>query len=124
MSPLGDYAHQRLVRALARRLDDMAPPGSGIEALPGGNVSPDPHTLVIPDIVVVGPEVDGLMVPPSDILLIVEITSPSTRRRDLTLKRELYREWKVPFVIVDRGRDPATVTAYGDLPEWVGELTV
>jgi Uma2 family endonuclease len=124
VSPLGDYGHQRLVRRLGRRLDDMAPPGSGIEALPGGNVSAAPHTLVIPDIVVVGPEVDGLVADPSNVLFLVEITSPTTRRRDLTLKRELYREWKVPFVIVDRGQKPAAVIVEGELPEWVGDLTI
>jgi Uma2 family endonuclease len=124
VTPLGDYEHQRLVRALGRQLDDMLPPGSGIEALPGGNVSAGPQTLVIPDIVVVGPEVKGLVVPPSDILLVVEITSPSTRRRDLLLKRELYREWKLPFVIVDRGQEPAAVVVEGDVPDWVGRLSV
>jgi Uma2 family endonuclease len=118
VSPLADIAHQRLVMRLARLLGDMPPPASGIEALPGANVSPDPHTLVMPDIVVVGPDVDGLMAHPSELLFIVEITSPSTRRHDLIFKRELYREWKVPFVIVDRGQTPAALIVEGDLPEW------
>jgi len=48
----------------------------------------------------------------------VEITSPSTRRRDLTIKRQLYDEWKVPYLVVDRGTSPHTYIGYGGQPAW------
>jgi Uma2 family endonuclease len=35
---------------------------------------------------------------PRDLLLAVEVESPSTRRRDRTLKSEVYREWGVRHV--------------------------
>jgi hypothetical protein len=89
----------------------------------GLNVVAGPRTLVIPDIGV-GAAGSGLSLRPDELVLVVEIASPSTRRRDLVLKRELYREWKVPFVIVDRGQEPAVVVVEGDVPDWVGQLSV
>jgi hypothetical protein len=44
----------------------------------------------------------------------------STHRRDLSIKRELYLEWKVPYVVVDRTDGPYALSAHGPpLPEWV-----
>jgi Uma2 family endonuclease len=54
---------------------------------------------------------------------VVEVTSPSTRRRDLTAKRDLYRDWEVPMIIVDRSRMPSMIVE-GELPGWVGDLTI
>jgi len=51
-------------------------------------------------------------------LFIAEVTSASTRRRDLTEKRELYREWKVPYLIIDRSTDPFTMRTEGNLPAY------
>jgi Uma2 family endonuclease len=60
----------------------------------------------------------GLGVSPQGLALAVEITSTSTARRDLTIKRDLYQEWSVPYVIVDRRRSPYTLKTFGVLPEW------
>lgn len=62
----------------------------------------------------------GLRVTPAGLRLVLEVTSASTRRRGLSIKRELYGEWKVLYIVVDRNNGPYTVTAYGPpLPEWV-----
>jgi hypothetical protein len=65
---------------------------------------------------------DGLGVSPKGLLFAVEITSPSTRRRDLTIKRDLYAEWEVPYLLVDRSTSPHRYTAYGELPAWAGAV--
>jgi hypothetical protein len=41
---------------------------------------------------------------------------------DLTIKRELYRQWGGPYVIVDRATDPFTMQVEGELPEWATVL--
>ncbi|NAZ85445.1 Uma2 family endonuclease [Kineococcus indalonis] len=39
---------------------------------------------------------------PSDVLLAVEVESPSTRSADRLLKRDLYAQWKLPhYWVVD-----------------------
>ena len=48
--------------------------------------------------------------------LAVEITIPSTRVRDLTVKRDLYGEWNVPYLIVDRSTTPPVARRHGELP--------
>ncbi|GAB3216262.1 Uma2 family endonuclease [Kineococcus gypseus] len=105
VTPLGDLRHQRLVALLAHRLTDLAP----LEwvVLPGANLLRRAATdrLLIPDVVVVAEEAvaeGGVYADPSDVLLVVEVESPSTRSVDRLLKRELYAQWKVPhYWVVD-----------------------
>jgi Uma2 family endonuclease len=85
------------------------------------NVILGSQTIVEPDVAVVDPAHlvrNGLGVSPKGLLFAVEISSPSTRRRDLTLKRELYGEWEVPYLLVDRATSPHAYTGYGELPDW------
>jgi Uma2 family endonuclease len=124
VTPLGDLDHQRLVLRLSRQLEDMFPADSGLEVFPGANVVAEPRTLVIPDVVVARAGGQGLGASPADVVLVVEITSPSTRRRDLTIKRDLYREWGVPLILVDRDAGAPGITVDGKLPDWVGEISV
>ena len=56
---------------------------------------------------------------PRAVRLIVEVTSPSTRRHDLKTKRDLYESWEVPYVVIDRRTVPFTVSDFGDLPPYV-----
>ncbi len=85
--------------------------------LPGANVIVGEATLLIPDVVVITEAAarrGELGVAPADLLLVVEVESPATRRRDRTLKRELYAEWNVPYWLVDPVA--RTVTEYGQTP--------
>lgn len=95
----------------------------GLRVAPGVNVVVGEQTLVIPDVAVIDPSHlahGDPGVAPSGLALVVEVTSPSTRRRDLTIKRELYAEWNVPYVVVDRTGGPYPVSAYGPpLPGWI-----
>jgi Uma2 family endonuclease len=124
VTPLGDVEHQDLVMRYAVRIRHHLP--DSLRVLPGVNVIVGDQTLVIPDVAVVDPSFvvhRGLGIAPDGLRLAVEITSPSTRRRDLTLKRELYREWGVPFLVVDRSTTPFTLHKDGDLPPFAEVLT-
>ena len=123
VTPLGDFEHQALASRFTTLLAASIPPGS--VALAGVNVILGSRTVVEPDVAVVDPAHlvrDGLGVSPKGLLFAVEITSPSTRRRDLTIKRELYREWDVPYLLVDRDTTPHAYLPQGDLPAWTDVL--
>jgi Uma2 family endonuclease len=120
VTPAADVEHQILATAWARRLSDSAPPP--LVASIGGNVIADEQTVLIPDVWVIHPAHvvrGGLGVDPVGLTLAVEITSASTRARDLTIKRDLYEAWGVPYIVVDRGTQPHAVTVFGELPPWV-----
>jgi Uma2 family endonuclease len=123
VTPIADLEHQDLVMQLCLRLSAVLP--TGMRVLPGFNVilegGGEEEVLTIPDVAVVDPAMvarKGLGVPPDGLILGVEITSPSTRRRDLTTKRDLYAGWNVPLVIVDRKITPHRYTVFGDVPGW------
>ncbi len=123
VSPLGDVEHQRLVSGCMVALLGRIP--ADLDLLAGVNVILGDDTLVEPDVAVIDTAHlvrGGLGVSPTGLLLAVEITSPSTQRRDLTIKRELYAEWGVPFVLVDRGAEPHRVEVFGELPEYAQGL--
>lgn len=111
VTPMGDARHQVVVMDLAFALRQHAKPGHTVTA--GCNVVRGRDTVVIPDVVVaLAEEMTGLGPPPEACVLFVEVLSPSTRLRDLTLKRALYESWGVSCWFVD----PQTrvVTAVGD----------
>lgn len=119
MEHLEDAEHQFLATDIALALRNVAPSAARV-ATPI-NVIADDQTLVMPDVAVVDPSKltrKGLGVSPAGLLLVVEITSPSTGRRDLTIKRDLYAEGDAPYIVVDRRTDPQTVTTCGSLPPW------
>jgi Uma2 family endonuclease len=119
VTPLGDFEHQRLILNYAFLIKPQLP--QGLEVLAGVNVIVGEQTLVEPDVAVVDPMFvtkAGLGVAPEGLRFVVEVTSPSTRRRDLSIKRELYREWGVPYLVVDRSTDPFTTHVEGELPHY------
>lgn len=109
VSPAPTSKHQRVLQRLQFALEGATP--SDYEFLPGVNVVLNNERLLIPDLVVVTePGVDAVYYKGSDVLLAVEIHSPSTRVFDLALKRQLYAEAGIPFVLfVDpKGDFPAS----------------
>jgi Uma2 family endonuclease len=119
VTPLGDWQHQELITRFSARLVPVVP--VDLTVLAGVNVIVGERTLLIPDLVVADGRFrvrGGLGVSPEGLRLVVEVSSPSTRRHDLTIKRELYRQWQVPYLIVDRVTDPFTLEVEGELPEW------
>ena len=108
VTPLGDLRHQRLVTRLSHQLSAIAPPDRVV--LAGANVLRRAATdrLLIPDVVVLAEDAfaeGGVYADPSDVLLAVEVESPSTRSSDRLLKRDLYAQWKLPdYWIIDPER--------------------
>jgi Uma2 family endonuclease len=126
VTPIADLQHQDLVMKICMALRPLPP--AHLLVLPGCNVilehGGDEEILTIPDVAVVDVKKrvrDGLGVSPDGLILGVEITSPSTRRRDLTIKRDLYAGWGVPLVIIDRKFGPPRRTDFGTLPGWAVE---
>ncbi|MEZ0493696.1 Uma2 family endonuclease [Kineococcus sp. TBRC 1896] len=105
VTPLAGPGHQYVVGELHNALRAVAP--AGWTVLPGANVvrRGAQDRLLIPDVLVVETAVlseDSPYVDPSDVLLAVEVESPSTKSTDRLLKRELYGQWRIPsYWIVD-----------------------
>jgi Uma2 family endonuclease len=100
VSPFASRRHQLAAQRLNQILVAACPP----ELLTLGtiNVDQEPATNLQPDVTVIratdldAPATEGRP------LLVVEILSPSTRRFDLTLKRQIYAEMGIPsYWIVD-----------------------
>ncbi|MFF5212605.1 Uma2 family endonuclease [Streptosporangium sp. NPDC000396] len=98
VSPSPTPLHQRAIARLLRILEDAAPPE--FEPLPEVNLRVGPRDFFIPDLVVVPAEVvdeTELMFRPTDILLAVELVSPTTQARDRHMKRSAYAAAGVPL---------------------------
>jgi Uma2 family endonuclease len=97
VSPAPTPLHQRVIFRLQRILDDAAPPG--LEPLSTVNLKAGDKDYYIPDLVVVpetATEAASLMFTPEDILLAVEVVSPSTKIRDRAFKSEAYAAAGIP----------------------------
>jgi Uma2 family endonuclease len=100
VSPFASRRHALAAQRLLRILDAACPPG--LLALGTINVDREPATNLQPDLTVI--RATDLDTPATEgrPLLVVEILSPSTRRFDLTLKREIYAEMGIPsYWLVD-----------------------
>ncbi|GGP78846.1 Uma2 family endonuclease [Streptosporangium pseudovulgare] len=98
VSPSPTPMHQRALARLLRLLEDAAPPE--FEPLPEVNLGIGPRDFFIPDLVVVptgAVEETELMFAPDDILLAVELVSPTTRKRDRHMKRSAYAAAGIPI---------------------------
>lgn len=127
VTPAPSTRHQRVTRRLLMAL------GTFLEHHPLGEVFCAPfdvllshHDVVEPDLIYVSNErlplltAKNLQGPPD---LVVEILSPGTKRRDLTLKRDLYRRVGVrEYWLVDP--DANGVTAHRWLAEDEARVTV
>ncbi|MER6433177.1 Uma2 family endonuclease [Streptomyces sp900105245] len=99
MSPSPGVAHQRASRRLADLLQDAADrAGQHLEVLEAVNMVV-PEGLLIPDVVVADADAAaaaGLSIDAHDVVLVVEIASPSTRVTDRKMKPALYATAGIP----------------------------
>ena len=116
VSPPPTVTHERLIIRVIAALHAAAVPGTEVLASGVKNFyTGDFH--VYPDVNVVRTtdadlDDEGMRVPP---LLVVEVLSPSTRRKDLLLKREVYAEFGVPsYWLVDPTTRTLTVLSLRD----------
>jgi Uma2 family endonuclease len=99
VSPFGDFRHQCLIGACFSALTAVAP--AELEPTVELNVGLSGGRLLIPDFTVVGrTDFGGEVFPVEHVVLVGEVISPSTRVKDLVLKRQLYAEAGVPFYLV------------------------
>ncbi|HEX7659120.1 MAG TPA: Uma2 family endonuclease [Pseudonocardiaceae bacterium] len=112
VSPAPGLAHQRVLQRLQLALIDAAPPQ--FEVLPGINVVLNGCRLLIPDLAVINaPGLDAVCCTADELVLAVEVISPSSRVYDNAAKRQLYAEADVPFLmVVDPDTDPVSAIAY------------
>lgn len=100
--------HVVIARRLTRVLEDSVP--TGFEVLPEFGWQPAPGTVFEPDVMVAAtaaPGPDLLRVAP---LLVVEVTSPSTRSEDLGRKLRAYADGGAPWYwVADPASDVLTV---------------
>lgn len=101
VTPPTGFAHESLVMLIGSALVQAGPPGLAVVGSSYGSYY-DGDSFLMSDVSVVR-EADAAeedtRVPP---LLVVEVLSRSTRRRDLLVKREIYAEWGVPsYWLVD-----------------------
>jgi len=106
--------HQRLIKKLIAELDGQLPPS--LEALAEVEVLlfEVPLTVRVPDVLVTTEATVRANPPrlrPSDLRLVVEVTSLGSRRMDQVMKRSEYAEAGIPaYWVIDA--DPLTLTAY------------
>lgn len=112
VSPAPDRRHQRLLCRLVVQLDAAVPPGLAVE--PGINLVLGDKRLLIPDLAVTTtPGANGVYATGSEVMIAVEITSPSSRTYDRVLKRQMYADAGVPYyLVVDAGPNTPVMVLY------------
>ncbi|MFG6192441.1 Uma2 family endonuclease [Nonomuraea sp. JJY05] len=97
VSPAPTKLHQRAIFLLQCILDDEAPPE--LEVFSTVNLRVTDKDFYIPDLVIATEEslyTDPLMFSPEELLLAVEVVSPSTKSRDRVLNTDAYAAAGIP----------------------------
>lgn len=106
VTPPPGIPHVRATYRLRRLLERQAPEGTAIGE--GAGVYPNDTNFYIPDLWVVpiaAMEGEGRGFSPADLLLAVEVLSPSNPGNDLVLKRHAYAVAGIPEYWIADGRD-------------------
>jgi Uma2 family endonuclease len=112
MSPMPAIPHVRVTNRLHRLLDRQAP--QDVEVGQNGGITIDgPRTYFVPDIFVVQARAydsDEKELDPADVLMVVEVLSPSNSGIDLVIKRHYYARAGIErYWIVDQQARTLTV---------------
>jgi Uma2 family endonuclease len=113
VSPSAGHRHQRLSSQLWFALSAAAP--DGLEVLEAINVRVAPGRILIPDLAVVStPGSDRTVAEAADVVLIVEITSPSNAAIDRAVKPQLYAQAGIPhYLLIELGAGPPIAVVFG-----------
>ncbi len=113
LSPAPTYQHQRVMQQVQVALIGAVP--GDMEVMPGINVLLNAERLVIPDLAVTAtPMRQALYGAAADMVMVVEIISPSSRVLDKAHKRVLYAEARIPFyLLVDPASRPVHAVLFG-----------
>lgn len=118
VTPFAGVPHQGIVSRITIALGIVAP--AGLVVYPGVNVRhvrDGEADLLIPDVAVaVAGTTDPTYVSPADVLLAIEVVSPSSRTMDTITKPATYAAWGVPayLVVTPSSGAGATLTWHGD----------
>ena len=112
VSPSAGYRHQRLSSQLWFALSAAAP--AGYEVLEAINVRIAPGRILIPNLAVVNtPGVERTVAEPTEVALVVEITSPSNAVVDRALKPTLYAQAGIAnYLLIELGAEPPTAVVF------------
>lgn len=90
--------HQRIARRLAALLEPQLPPEWEVELEVDVMLNADPLDYMAPDLVVFSAAFDVTTrpIPGPDVLLVVEVVSKGSRRKDRNLKPAVYAEAGIP----------------------------
>ncbi|MBV9312728.1 MAG: Uma2 family endonuclease [Pseudonocardia sp.] len=98
VSPSASSRHQRLSFRLCVALEAARP--AGMEVLEAVNVRVGPDRILIPDLAIVTrPEEDIAVFDAADVLMLVEIASPSNVAIDRAIKPQLYAAAGIPYYV-------------------------
>ena len=110
MSPSPSFRHQKISLEIASEIriqlkEDPFDDGCSVVFETDWRV--DDHTVVRPDVMVVcaEPKDEWVEDPPT---LVVEVLSPSTRKKDLTVKKDLYAANEVKYYLMFDPQDNST----------------
>jgi Uma2 family endonuclease len=115
VSPKPARRHQRALMRLASQMERQLPPDW--EVLPDFEVvveAEGPATVRAPDLVIVRADGPESRVAAGDVLLVVEIISPGSRKIDTHMKPFEYSEAGIPhYWVVDLDPPAPSITVYG-----------
>ncbi len=114
VNALPEPRHQRLTRRFGNLIEETCP-NADWEVFDGLNVRLWSDHVRIPDVVVARDGVSERIVSAADILMLVEVTSPSNFRQDRIVKHGEYAEAGVPFYVridLHLGIDALKASAY------------
>jgi Uma2 family endonuclease len=97
VTPAPSSDHQQIARRLANLLEAAAP--DELEVVEAVNVRVGPSKLLIPDLLVTRRPGATAVYQPEDVLLVVEVVSPSTTTTDRMIKPQLYAAAGIPWFL-------------------------
>jgi Uma2 family endonuclease len=112
LAPFSRWSYAKPMRAILRQLDAHAPTGYDAMGEPFRFIFPAAHGAVGPDIYVVDLDVaenDTTFAPCESLALVGEMTSPSTRGNDLTVKLDIYGRVVPVYLLFDMKNRELTV---------------
>lgn len=121
VTPLAGLTHQGLVARITFALMSAAP--HGLVVFPGVNIRHEQAggaDLLIPDVAVArAATTDPTYLSPSEVLIAIEVVSPSSRTMDTITKPVTYASWGVPaYLVVTPGAGArASLTWHGEIAD-------
>ncbi|WP_199037338.1 Uma2 family endonuclease [Glycomyces salinus] len=113
VSPFSRWSYYKPMKSVRLQLEAHAPDGFDVSGEPFKFIFPAAHGALGPDLYVFDPDLaenDTPFAPSESLALVGELTSPSTRRNDLSSKLDVYGRSGVPvYLLFDMKKRELTV---------------